>query len=281
MPDQTSVKKLVVHQRLVELHPHPRQCDMFADLPDADLRQLADEMRREGLIDPVEILPDGMIISGHQRVRAAKLLGWKEVRCWVRHDLEKAGPDAVERRFIEANFNRRQLGPLDKARCYRRLKELERGGRCNGTVKGDLRDYLAGQFGLSGRSLDRWERLLDTPIEVQNVVSAKKLPLLVGGKVADLPKGVQQQIAAEIRNGAEPKKAVASHLPKATTTRSPATEYHHLIVNLRQAVESLDEAVDTLYLSCCDRDLPVLRKGRGLIKRIIEKIKAVREERFV
>ena len=187
MSEQTSVRKLVVHKQLSELHSHPRQRDMFTDLPDADLRQLAEEMEREGLLEPVEILPDGMIISGHQRVRAAELLGWKKIRCWVRRDLAEAGSAAVERRFIEANFYRRQLGPLDKARCYQRLKELERGGRGNGVVKGDLRDYLAGQFGLSGRSLDRWERLLDTPIEVQAAVSARKLPLAVGGKVADLP----------------------------------------------------------------------------------------------
>lgn len=279
MPEQTSVRKLVVHKRLSELHSHPRQRDMFTDLPNADLRQLAEEMEREGLLEPVEILPDGMIVSGHQRVRAAKLLGWRKIRCWVRPDLAEAGPAAVERRFIEANFHRRQLGPLDKARCYQRLKELERNGRGNGKATGDLRDYLAGQFGLSGRSLDRWERLLGTPIEVQEAVSAKKLSLVVGGKVADLPKRVQQQIASEISDGVEPKKAVAAHLSKATATRNPVTDYRHLIITLRQADEGLSEKVDDLNLPCGGQDLLVLRKGRGLIKRIIGQIVAAREER--
>ena len=44
-----------------------------------------------------------------------------EIRCWVRDDLAKAGDAAFERRLIEDNFNRRQLGRLEIARAYRRL----------------------------------------------------------------------------------------------------------------------------------------------------------------
>ena len=117
------VKKKVTNRKIGSLRPHPKQA-IFPDLSPDELRRLAEH--EAGLDEPVEILPNGTIISGHQRVEAAKLLGWKEIRCWVRHDLAEQGDDAVEHRLIEANFHRRQLGPLDKARCYRRLMELER-----------------------------------------------------------------------------------------------------------------------------------------------------------
>jgi hypothetical protein len=39
----------------------------------------------------VEILPDGVIISGHLRVRAAEPLGWTEIDVMVRTDLAEVG----------------------------------------------------------------------------------------------------------------------------------------------------------------------------------------------
>ena len=37
------------------------------------------------MVNPLQVLPDGTIISGHQRVRAAKLLGWSHIEAVVRH----------------------------------------------------------------------------------------------------------------------------------------------------------------------------------------------------
>src|SRR6516225_8645018 len=118
--------------RVDQLTPHPMQKRLYGEPPAAEVEDLADDLRRNGQLQPLEILRDGSsgagtIIAGHKRTAAAKLLGWETLLVWVRDDLAH-DPAAVERRLIEDNLNRRQLGRLAKARLYKRLRELERGG---------------------------------------------------------------------------------------------------------------------------------------------------------
>jgi ParB-like chromosome segregation protein Spo0J len=98
------------------LHEHLRQAAMFGDLPEEEIRALAEDMARNGQRQPVEIRPDGTIIAGHQRVLAAKLLGWTEIDVIVRYDLEEQGDAAVEAYFVGDNLFRRQLSPLATSR---------------------------------------------------------------------------------------------------------------------------------------------------------------------
>lgn len=77
--------------KLNRLNDHPKQALNFDDVPDKELAALAADMKRRGQRDPVEILPDGTVIAGHQRVRAAERLGWKEIDVIVRTDLAGAG----------------------------------------------------------------------------------------------------------------------------------------------------------------------------------------------
>src|SRR5215470_8837572 len=76
---------------LTELKPHPRQQEVFADLPDEQLEELATDMKLNGQLVPIEVLPGGTIICGHQRVRAARKLGWDSVRAIIREDLAELG----------------------------------------------------------------------------------------------------------------------------------------------------------------------------------------------
>ena len=161
-----------------QLKPHPKQTEVFSDLSEHELQRLVESIEKNGLEHPPEILPDGTLIKGHQRVRAAKSLGWTEIQVIVRNDLAAQGAEAVEEAFITDNLDRRQLGPLEIARCYRRLKALERNSPwgLSPREKGDLRDQLSKRFGVSGRTLDRYERMLDTPQAVQDAVARNAAP---------------------------------------------------------------------------------------------------------
>ncbi len=44
-----------------------------------DLASLADSMRRHGLLHPVVVMPDALLVAGHRRIEAARLLGWTEI----------------------------------------------------------------------------------------------------------------------------------------------------------------------------------------------------------
>jgi ParB-like chromosome segregation protein Spo0J len=61
--------------KISRLKARPQQAAIFGDVSAAELDALAADMTEHGQRDPVEILPDGTIAAGHQRVRAAKKLG--------------------------------------------------------------------------------------------------------------------------------------------------------------------------------------------------------------
>ena len=98
------------------------------------------------------------------------------MRVWIRNDL--ADDLAVTRRFLEANLNRRQMEKMEKARAYVALKDGERQDRDKTLgltffktkplleVRGGSANELARLFRCSRcRTLDRYARLLNTPIE--------------------------------------------------------------------------------------------------------------------
>src|SRR5262245_10706578 len=120
-----NVPNRVVKWKINKLRDHPRQAELFGDLSEPELVALAEDMKANMLRDPILILPNGTIICGHQRVRAARLLGWLEIEAVVRTDLEAAGEAAIETLFLSDNLLRRHLSPLARAKCIKELVELE------------------------------------------------------------------------------------------------------------------------------------------------------------
>lgn len=49
-----------------------------------DLNALAANMRALGLLHPIVVAPDGLLLCGERRVAAAKLLGWKTIPVTIR-----------------------------------------------------------------------------------------------------------------------------------------------------------------------------------------------------
>ena len=118
----------------------------------------------------------------------------------MRYDLED-DEARVEYEFLSDNFDRRQMTPIDIARCYRRLKEMEQqksDGKRTAAGTGNLRDLIGRKFNMSGRNLERLVEILDTPEEIQQSVARKLLPQSTARKIARLPPEVQQDLAHEI-----------------------------------------------------------------------------------
>jgi ParB/RepB/Spo0J family partition protein len=237
---------------LTELKAHPREQEVFADLPDEQLEELAVDMKLNGQLVPIEVLPGGTIICGHQRVRAARKLGWDTVRAIIRDDLAELGKAAVFDRLVSDNLNRRQLDQLTQARCYQKLKEnaskLSRKAR-SAYAGVDLRDVLAKRFNMSGRTLDRWLRVLSTPVEVQRAVSAGSLSLASAGRVAGADQAIAEMIATEISLGKDPEEVVADHLPKKAQKQvNDLKAVMTFIRHLRSDVSDLEGRVNQLNL---------------------------------
>ncbi|AXT85082.1 hypothetical protein C6I20_07715 [Aeromicrobium sp. A1-2] len=90
--------------------------------PERDLAPLMRSIDRLGLLQPVTITPDGVLICGHRRLKAVKELGWPTLRVWVRTGIS----DPLTKLLAEQDENtlHRPLSPLDAAKLYRELKDL-------------------------------------------------------------------------------------------------------------------------------------------------------------
>ena len=90
--------------------------------PEEDLAPLMRSIVRLGLLQPVTITPDGVLICGQRRLEAVKRLGWRTLRVWVRVGLS----DDLTRLLAEQDENamHKPLSPLDAAALYRELKDL-------------------------------------------------------------------------------------------------------------------------------------------------------------
>lgn len=277
--DDNGTKPTTVHPGTVEtrgltdLRRNPRQDENFHPLSDQELDRLAEDMKLNGQRTPVEVTPDGRIIDGHQRCRAAEMLDWTEVFVVVRHDL--AGDEAaIERRMIEANLNRRQLDALDRVRLARRMLEIERklkpGGLSDYAVQ-DLRDRLGEMLGMSGRNVQRYLNILGAPMEVQRAFSAGTLSMKLAEKVAQLTGVSKAEISSEISAGGNPAAIVAAYLPDAPHAEiDPDREYGALISAASRAVEALDGRVGEVRGSLDpDPEIETLKQAAALIARLV------------
>lgn len=85
---ESGAKNVVESRRVDSLKQHPFQDKLFSNLDQFDFEQLLTSLRTNGLLRPVEILSDGTILDGHQRVLAAKQLGWETIQCLVCREVE-------------------------------------------------------------------------------------------------------------------------------------------------------------------------------------------------
>lgn len=257
------------------LKDHPRQHELFDDVSEAELRALADHMRDEGQLDAVEVLPDGTVITGHQRVRAARLLGWKEVDVIVRHDLAEAGEAAVEKRLIDDNFVRRQLSPLARARCIARQMEIEEGaqaGRFGGSQKETLKARIAKLMNLSARSVNRYLLILQTPPAVQQAFDSGRLTLIAAGRVALLDAPLQAEIASRIESGEVPARIVSDCFTRNGGGVGDETRraVGRLLSALRRDLPYLSGRISEVRPNQLSSSVNVLRDAKGVFAKLIQ-----------
>ncbi len=216
--------KKLESRNLPELKPFPGHEHYHGLLSKEKLAALADNIKTTGLKHPIEVLPSNIagfkidtILHGHNRRAALGLLGLKKAEVLVRYDLAEASKCVIKLDFLGENHNRGKEDPLTQARIAVEMLELERqrdGGR---VTSGEARDRVGKVLGMSGRNLDRYLRVLTTPIAVQKAFSAGKITLIDAGKIAGLKENLRLEIATRIEKGDNPRQVVKEFLAGSTT----------------------------------------------------------------
>ncbi len=256
-----------IEQRpIAGLNNHPWQVKLYHSLEGADFEGLVNSFRREGQREAIQVTPDGTIIDGHQRVRAADQLGWSEIRVWVRDDLA-GDQDAIDRAHVLANRDRRQLDTIDRVRLALRLEEIERGRKVaslSDSEQEEFRERIGKSVGLSGRHVQRYLNVLDLPMVLQRAVSKGRLGLVMADRISRLRWRVQQKIADEIEAGGDPKKVVAKHSSFRGRGSHPTTKYRQMMLALAQGLDAAEGRYRELYpVNGLEGDLALMdRLGR-------------------
>lgn len=86
------------------LRVHPRNTEFFDDINGEEYDRFKLSIQNDGILSPILVSPDMMVISGHQRLKASKDLGIKLVPVMIREDLIEE--DDKLKILLAANFGR-------------------------------------------------------------------------------------------------------------------------------------------------------------------------------
>ena len=106
-----------------ELKPHPKNDYFFDDMTGQKWTEFLDSVKTSGIIEPIVVTQNKIIVSGHQRVRACKELEIKTIMAEIRiYDDE----DKILKDLIETNLRQRGDISSSSLKMGRIICELER-----------------------------------------------------------------------------------------------------------------------------------------------------------
>ena len=186
IPAGERIQRVALHQ----IHPCPLQ--PRKDFSEDALRELADSIREQGIVQPLIVRVRGAdfeLIAGERRWRAAQLLGLAEVPVIVRQADDRA---VLELALIE-NLQRENLNPLEEALGYAQLVEQFQ----------LTQEEVAGKVGKSRAVVANAMRLLKLPSQIQIYVRDGRLSVGHAKVILGLSRAEEQALAAEriIRQG--------------------------------------------------------------------------------
>ena len=156
------------------------------DFPPDTLRELADSIREQGIVQPLIVRErDGHLelIAGERRWRAAQLLGLAEVPVILREADDRA---VLELALIE-NLQRENLNPIEEAHGYAQLTEQFQ-------LK---QEEVATKVGKSRAAVANALRLLKLPPSLQATIREGRLSVGHAKVILGLASEQNQRLAAE------------------------------------------------------------------------------------
>ncbi|MEJ2595832.1 MAG: ParB/RepB/Spo0J family partition protein [bacterium] len=128
-----------------------------ADFDEMELREMADSIKMQGIIQPVTVRKMGyekfQLIAGERRLRASKMAKLKYIPAFIRIANDE---QMLEMALIE-NIHRKNLNAIETAISYQRLIE-----ECKLT-----QEKLSEQIGKNRSTITNYLRLLKLPPEIQ------------------------------------------------------------------------------------------------------------------
>jgi ParB family chromosome partitioning protein len=160
--DRSSVTEVQIAQ--IKPNPHQPRTVFSA----ANLKELADSIKEQGLIQPIILLKERSggytLISGERRLRAAQSLGYRSLPAVVRNEVSS---EQMALWGLIENVQRDDLNAMEEARAYRKLVDDFK----------MTQEEVAQKVGKDRATVTNALRLLKLPQEVQALVESDELSM--------------------------------------------------------------------------------------------------------
>jgi ParB family chromosome partitioning protein len=223
----------------------PNRFQPRTQFDEADLEELAESIRAQGVIQPLVVAPgtDGVytIIAGERRWRASRRAGLESVPVVVRTVADDR--ELLELALVE-NLQRSDLNPLEEAEAYLALQE-----------KFSLsQEEIAARVGKARTTVTNALRLLRLPEEVQELLRGGQLTAGQAKPLLALATSEEQVLLAlrAVREGLSARDMEREAAPKEKPKKKPARPVE---VNTAAAEEKLTRRLQT--------KVEIRRRGKG------------------
>ena len=272
------------------LKVHPRNTEFFDDISGNDYENLKQSIADDGILYEIIVAPDMTIISGHQRYRAAKELGFTTVPVRIHDGL--LDEDEKLKILLVANFGRSKNDFKKQRKVADEYTRL-RGYGGQGRPKKDANlahlslDKIAQELGTSKRNLQRMLRIeRDLTEEMKQFLDDGVITKTVAADIiASLSDEEQNELVSKLdvtkkytenkilEELSSIKEQIEKKKKKSSTKKTDDTEATKKIKQLKDKVENLKIKNDFLK-----EQNDALRSSKEASERMLERYKAESEE---
>lgn len=142
---------------------HPNRLNPRLDLKLEKLHELADSIKRVGVLEPIIVRPRGKeyeVVVGERRYRASQEAGLEKIPALVRDFTDE---QVIELNLIE-NIQREDLSAVEKGNCCKMLLEKY-------PEKYPSKETIAGKVGVSIDTIHNWLMITEAPPEIQELIT--------------------------------------------------------------------------------------------------------------
>ena len=187
MTDRNAQAAQLPVEKLRPFEGHP-----FKVTDDAEMEQLIQSIRTQGLLTPIAVRPiennEYEVISGHRRLHACRKAGIETVPALI-YALDW---DAATIAMVDSNLHREKILPSEKAFAYKLKMDAIRHQGTSGQVGHKSRDFLSEVD--SGRQVQRYIRLTELIPEILQMVDDGKIALTPAVELSYLTKQEQRDL---------------------------------------------------------------------------------------
>lgn len=225
-----------------------------------DMEELANSIKKHGLLHPIVVDSDNNLIAGCRRLLACERIGMKEIEAKVLEDISEKELRVLE---LEENIRRKDLTELEKSKNLVELAEMK-----EQELKEKLSTDSVDKYGREAHrpvnpiSVQNISKEIGTPVQTlkdakQHVAAVEEFP-----ELENLPKYKAIETAKELRNAPEDEREkildFAQRKPQ-TITAQKEDNFYSFIDECKKLSDKYHKAISAfMWINADEKDFQML-----------------------